>query len=116
MASPRTRRVLAELRPKDGNNVSFVTSETFTLICGCSVLNVSKYSNMIIEIALVTRNASSVALTILNGRPSPMGFGFASSAVGNTGGWGFTSPLSGWFANLDQEWAEKLTVEGNVFV
>ena len=23
MASPRTRRVLAELRPKDGNNVSF---------------------------------------------------------------------------------------------
>ena len=59
-----------------------------------------------IEIILFTRNASSVALTILSGYLSPMGFGFVWSAVGNTGGWGYISPLSGkFYANLDLECA-----------
>ena len=41
MASPRTRRVLAELRPKDGNNVSSSTifsSETFTMLASCFII------------------------------------------------------------------------------
>ena len=47
------------------------------------------------DIQFFVRNVLSVVLTILNGYPSRMGFGFASSAAENIGDWEFISPLSG---------------------
>ena len=84
MASPRTRRVLAELRPKDDNNVSKIMYFGF-------LSNTDRCFEPKSKI-LCSRDVSSVVATTPNGSVSPMASGYVSSARENTGDSGFTSP------------------------
>jgi hypothetical protein len=89
MASPRTRRVLKDLKIKDDNNVSCfyapddrrVVCQFYLQACSTSVSKTRSPKRFIICFRIVL----SVALTTPSGSVSRMAYGFAWNAQANIG-------------------------------
>lgn len=109
MASPRTRRVLQELKPQDENSVrlshaTYTYKHTYAyskrdpishIVYNKKLTHTHTHARMHTYLKLylfmyfihVFRNASSVAHTIPNGCRLPTAFGYASSVRGNIAVW-----------------------------